>query len=65
MPHNYSSLTAIGLGRLCADLLGAEPGMRFECFAEGADGGRQVAIRQVASSSARRNAAGHGRASAS
>lgn len=39
MRHNFSALSPIDFERLCADLLGAELGERFELFSAGADGG--------------------------
>lgn len=39
MRHNYPALSPLDLERLCADLLGAEFGMRFETFAARRDGG--------------------------
>jgi len=39
MPHPYPALSPLDFERLCADLLGAEFGTRFETFAAGRDGG--------------------------
>lgn len=39
MNHNFAALSSIDFERLCADLLGAELGERFELFSAGADGG--------------------------
>lgn len=42
MRHNFSALSPIDFERLCADLLGAELGERFELFSAGADGGIDI-----------------------